>query len=556
MKSFDTKPYRKKASALKQARQEYEAVWKDIREYLFPDSGKWLVDETNGNRHRDRDDDKILNDAGGKALDALARGLHGGLTSPSREWLRLALPDESLMEFGAVRVWLDYVRDLMRDVLARSNFYGAIDSLYREIGGYGTGALLVMEDDAQVIRCQALSVGQYYIDADRRGTPDTMYRRMSMTARQMAQEFGEENISQAAKDSLTRDRADQTFVVWHCVEPNESYRENDQYKLDFKWRSIWFEESCTENGKVLRVSGYREQPFVCPRWDVDADGLYGRGPGRRALPDVKQLQKVEKDKLYASELMVNPPVIGSASMEREAINLLPGGISFGDLSTDALRPVYQTNFRIDVAQALVNEVQDRIRQSFYVDLFMSIAAQEKQMTAREVAERSQEKLVMLGPVLERLQSEMLNPIIERVYGIMERKGLIPPVPEKMAGVILKIEYIGMLAQAQRLVGLAPMEQFIGIVGQVSQADPTALDKLNTDQFLDEYARDLGVPASIVRSDDDVEEIRQQRAQQQQAAQMQAQMSQAGQDAKTLSEVQTGGDNLLTDLLGGMGSVSA
>lgn len=179
------------------------------------------------------------------------------------------------------------------------------------------------------------------------------------------------------------------------------------------------------------------------------------------------------------------------------------------------------------------------------------------MTAREVAERSQEKLVMLGPVLERLQGEMLDPLIARIFGVMERKGMIPPVPDEIAGVPLKIEYIGMLAQAQRLVGLNPMEQYAGFVAQLAGLDPSALDKLDIDQLVDEYAHDLGVPASLVRSDDVVAAIREQRAQAQQQQQMQEQMQSALEGAATASEIKLpGNENLLSGLLGGMGSVSA
>ena len=554
MVKFDTGPYRKRLLHLRRDRDRYESDWRRIREYLYPDSGLWLVDDTGRERDGDRDDDKILNDAGGKALDALARGLHGGLTSPSRDWLRITMPHESAQEFGTVRVWLDQVREMMRDVMARSNFYGALDSLYREIGAFGIGTMLVLEDNDTVIRCEPLSVGQYYVAQNSKKRPDTLYRRLSMTGIQMRDEFGEESLSDSVRSALSSGRLDDSFIVIHCVEHEGNKRKDDGYKLDFPWRSIWFEEKADDKNRVLRLSGYREQPFVAPRWDVDSTNVYGRGPGRRSLPDVKQLQVLEKDKLYAAELLIRPPVQASASLENEAFNLIPGGITFTD-DPSGLQAVYKTEFRIDVAHAIIKELEVSIQKSFHVDLFMSMAAQEKTMTAREVAERSQEKLVMLGPVLERLQGEMLDPIVARIYGIMERKGMIPPVPDEIAGVPLKIEYIGMLAQAQRLVGLNPMEQYSGFVAQLAQLEPTVLDKMDFDQLVDEYAHDLGVPASLVRSDDAVAELRAQRAQAQQMQQMEENAHRTLDGAKTASEIKLpGNESLLSGLLGGMGSV--
>lgn len=556
MSKFDTGPYRKRFARLKRDREKYESAWKQIREYLFPDSGLWLVDDTGREQDHDRVDDKILNDAGGKALDALARGLHGGLTSPSRDWLRLTMANESIQEFGPVRVWLDRVRELMRDVMARSNFYGGVDSMYREIGAYGVGCMLILEDNETVIRCEPLTIGQYYVAQNAKRRPDSLYRRLSMTAKQMREEFGVEALSNSVRSALDNGNLDAHFIVIHCIEYEDNKRKDDGYRLDFPWRSIWYEETADSPEKVLRLSGYREQPFVAPRWDVDAANVYGRGPGRRALPDVKQLQALERDKLYAAELMIRPPVQASASLENESLNLIPGGITFTD-DPSGLQAVYKTDFRIDVAHALIKELEISIQKTFHVDLFMSMAAQEKTMTAREVAERSQEKLVMLGPVLERLQGEMLDPLIARIFGVMERKGMLPPVPDEIAGVPLKIEYIGMLAQAQRLVGLNPMEQYAGFVAQLAGLDPSALDKLDIDQLVDEYAHDLGVPASLVRSDDVVAAIREQRAQAQRQQQMQEQMQSALEGAATASEIKLpGNENLLSGLLGGMGSVSA
>ena len=307
---------------------------------------------------------------------------------------------------------------------------------------------------------------------------------------------------------------------------------------------------------------------MTPRWDVLLGASYGTGPGLLALGDVRALQVLERSKGKAIAKMIDPPLIAPSSIRAFGANLVPGGITYIDGPTDAMRPAYAVNLPINYLGVEIQHTEGRIRQAFYADLFLMLSQHEGQMTAREVQERHEEKLLALGPMLNRQHPELLDPLIERVYGIMLRGGLLPPQPEELVGQFLKIQYISVLAQAQESVDLSGIERIVGFTGNLAAASPDILDKVDIDRMVDEYARRLSIPATILRPQEEVEEIRKERAQQQQAASMGGMagglpegmlspgMPAGGggdvQAARLLAETQTGaGQDALMAMLNGM-----
>jgi hypothetical protein len=333
-----------------------------------------------------------------------------------------------------------------------------------------------------------------------------------------------------------------------------------------EYRSCWFEKSCSsadDASKFLRESGMREKPFVAPRWETTGEDTYGSSPGMDALGDAKALMLQQRRKAQAIDKMIDPPLMGPTSLRNQRVSLLPGDVTYVDINQQgqSLRSIYDV--RLDPSMLLedTRAIQDRINASFYADLFLMLSMSDRrQITAREIEERHEEKLLMLGPVLERLNDEMLDPIIERTFGIMMRAGQVPPPPMELEGVDLKVEYISILAQAQKMLGIATVDRFVGFVGQMAQVDPKALDKLDVDQTIDEYAEMTGVSPRIVRSDDDVAAMRAERQQQEQMQRMAAMaqpMQQAAGAAQTLADTEVSPDSLLANLTGGMmGSSSA
>ena len=283
-------------------------------------------------------------------------------------------------------------------------------------------------------------------------------------------------------------------------------------------------------------------------------GVHG-SPGMDALGDVKQLQSEQKRKGQAIDKLVSPPMVGNSQLKNSITNTLPGGLTVVDgTSTDgAFRPAYQVRPDLNHMVLDIREVQKRIDTAFFADLFLMISRQDDIRTATEIVERKEEKLLMLGPVLERLQSELLDPLIDRTFNIMVRGGLIPPPPGELSGTELKVEYISPLAQAQRIVAVGSIERLTGFIGSVAQIDPRAADKMDVDQAIENYGEALGTNPKLIRPDDEVSAIREARAKQEEREQQLAAGSQVADSVEKLGNVDTSGNNIISGLINGVSS---
>lgn len=550
--------YRKRFNQLKNAidEKEWRAHWLELSQYMLPRKGRFLSDDSHEEHNSGaKRNSKIINGSAHDAVRTLAAGMQGGLTSPSRPWFQLALPDKDIMEYGPVREWLDSLRTAMLHVFQRSNFYSSVNNVYEELGVFGTSTMGIFEDYETVVRFRPYTVGEYYLANGADLRVNSLYRRCTMTARQLVEMFGKENCSIHVRQAYEENNGERPFGVIHVMQPNIARDPASLGRGGMKYESVYFEESPSEDTDTfLRVSGFRSIPFVAPRWATTSTDVYGRSPGMDALGDVKMLQKMETKSLTALDKMIDPPMIAPTALMRHGNpNTLPGGVNYVDIAQGqaGFAPAYQINPNFQQMEGKVERIEQRIRRFFFNDLFMQILGQEKQMTAREVAERHDEKIMMLGPVLERLQSEMLGPIIQRTFEVMTEMGMVPPPPPEVEQMPIEIKYISLLAQAQQMVMAPGIEQFAGFVANLAGVNPDVLDKVDFDQTVDEYAGLMGVPPKIVRSDEDVKALRAQKAQAAQA-QMQAEQGlQMAQGAKTLSETKMGEGSALDVMTGGL-----
>lgn len=539
---------------LKQERETYIPHWQELSRFIAPRVGKYqIIDTSRGGKKNDA----IINSHASTALRTLKSGFHAGMTSQSRPWFRLVVQDDpELSETGAVKDWLFAVENSMRIIFSRSNFYNAMPSLYGVAASHGTACMAVLEDHDSVIRCYPYPIGSYLLGLNDRLKIDTMYRELPLTVRQMVMQFGLDNVSSTVRSAWDRGSYDQAVEVCHAVEPNP---ERDLGKLDAKnkpWRSVYWERG-SQDQTFLRESGFDEFPIVAPRWDVEGDDVYGFGPGMDALGLVKGLQFYEQRKAEAIDKLVRPPMLADTTLRNQKTSLLPGGVTYIDnlaqQSHAGYRPVYQFNPNTAELRADISEIKQEISKIFFEDLMLMFAQSDLgQVTAREVEERHQEKLLVLGPTIERFGEEIYDPVIDRTFAIMLRRGLVPPPPPQVQGRALKVEYISVMAQAQKLVHTASMERVAGFVGNLASLNPAALDKLNTDAAIDEYAEMHGIPPNVINTDDEVAAIREERAKQAQAQQMMAMapaMNQAATAAKTLSDTNVDETSALTRLLG-------
>ena len=537
-----TKDYEKRLESLKAKFSGWKSHYQELSQYINPHMGRFEAAKDKG----DKKQIKIYDNTATVALRVLSAGMHAGMSSPSRQWFKLSTSDQALDDLAEVKAWLHEVQRRVRYVLSNSNFYKAIHNSYGELGLFGTACTLMLEDDVDVIRCYSFTAGEYLLAVNGRGVVDTMYREFAMTIHEAATRFGVDNLTEQSRRLHEKGDLDETIIIVHAIQPRKDYDPDKKDNKNMPFESVYFEKGAKT---FLKESGFEENAILAPRWENVSGEAYGRSPAMEALGDVKQLQHQQLAKGKAISKQVDPALQAPIELQTTGVDSIPNGINYVSNTQQGIRPAYDVNLNLSYLLADIQDVRQRINTSFYKDLFMMLAdSDRRQITAREIEERHTEKMLMLGPVLENIGSDQLDVAIERVFGIMSRKGLIPEAPEALQGRPLKIEYVSTLAQAQKAVGVGAIEQLVMSVGQMAQFKPEVLDKLNADEAVDQIAEMLGTNPNLVIDDETVAQLRAQRQQAMAQQQQMEMMSQGASAAQTLSNTDTESDNALTQII--------
>lgn len=510
----------KRFKALQQEHNQYIPAYQDLSSYVNPFRGIFNGDRTKIGKMMDHK--KILSAHATHALRIFASGLNSGMTSKSTQWFKLTIKDKMMLQAPGVKQWLDDLQESMYDVLNQSNIYEVFYSTYEELGQFGTGCFLVLEDYDDVIRARSFTAGEYFLGTDSKGRPNTFGREFEMTVAQVVQEFGLESCSTKVQAYHASKQLDNRVKICHLIEPNKDRSHGKEDYLNMAYKSCYW-ESGNHNGQYLARRGYKNFPVVAPRWDtITTDMVYGYGPGWHSLGAIKELQKTRLDKLLAQEKLHKPPMVQDSSVQGHA-NLLPGGVTKSSLNTpnSGVRPAYQINPNLESFIEAINEVKEEIDKFFFVNLFLMMAnLDDRQRTAEEIATRQQEKIMMMGPALHRLDEEMLTITLELAYNIMQESGMIPEPPEDLE---VNIEFTSILAQAQKAIGIQKIDSLILRAGNLAQLGrPDAWDNIDIDEAIRESAEMDGAPAKIIVDKAIVEKVRAERQKQQnQAIAMQA-----------------------------------
>lgn len=541
----------KQLSQLKAERLSFEPHWRELSDFTRPRSTRFTASEVN---RGDRRNSKIIDPAAVMAARTLSSGMMSGITSPARPWFRLATPDRDLMDYGPVKLWLETVEQRMNEVFNRSNLYQSLPLMYEDLGTFATGAMAVVADPQRVIRTVPFPTGSFYIANGADLSVDTAVREFSMTVRQVITEFGMDAVSDTVKSQWNSGQYGQWVNVVHAVYPNLD-RQTGKLEAKHKaYKSVYYEATSTDD-KLLRESGYDEFPIMAPRWEVNGEDVYGSScPGMVALGSVKALQLLQRRKAQMIDKITNPPLQAPASIKSQRISTIPGGINYLPMAdvNNQIKPLFQ--IPANGTNGLLEDIQDTrqiIDHAYFVDLFrMMQTVNTRSMPVEAVAEMREEKLLMLGPVLQRLDSELLDKLINRTFSVMAENNLLPVPPDEMQGMQLKVEYISVMAQAQKAIGVSSIERFIGFTSGIGQFSPDALDKINVDETIDAYAASIGVPPSVVATNEQVAQIRENRAQQK-AMEQQMQMAQAAVGgAQALGNTPMDDNSALVALAGG------
>lgn len=558
---LDKKKYKSKVRQMEENRQDYLKRWKAIRDYQLPYIGCFddTADTTDYARRRDTN---IYHSVAWQANQSFAAGVMSGLTPPSRQWFRLIWSNDTMKNHPEAGELLDKRMNILQDVLLKSNFYNAIHSSYLELA-FGQAPLAIFQDADTGVHFVPFTVGTYMMENGPDGIVDTFCTKYEMTARQLADKFGADRLPSSIRAELENGGVKTKHKLWWLVEPNRFHDRNKEVmdKYHMKYLSLyWLEEGEKD---FLDIGGFQEWPIPVARYLVTGNETYGKGPGWFAEGDSKGLQKLEKDDIIAVELGIKPPMAASATTAKQGINLTPGSYTVVERN-EPVTPLFNVNVNLQHLQEKILDLQDRIKRAYSADLFMMLERlEDKSMTAQEVLQRKQEQLQQLGPVVQRLQFEFLRKIIERVYNILDRAGILPQPEDAELALALSneevtIEYISPLAQAQKMAGMTNIEQAIAFTGQLAQFDQSVLDKIDFAKTIDSYFDMVGAPASIKRTEEEYEAIQQRKAQAMAEAKQQEQMAQAvqmaapaAQAAKNITEAANDGNPALQEWLGGM-----
>ena len=498
-------------SRLMEKRSNWEIHWQEVADYMLPRKADITMERPKGDKRHT----VIFDGTAIHSLELLASSLHGMLTSSVNRWFGLRFKETAVNQNDEAREWLEEVTDKMYLAISRSNFQQEVFETYFDLIAFGTSCLQIEEDKDDIIRFSSRHVKELYISEDSKGMVNCIYRRFKMSAKATVDKFGLEILSKKTQDTFKKSQFEDIDIV-HVVKPRDMYNPRKQDKQNMPYTSIYFEY---ETGHIISEGGFREFPYVVPRYLKASNELYGRSPGMNALPDVKVLNKMVEVGMKAAQKQVDPPLLVPDDSMLMPIRMSPGSINY--YRSGSRDRIETLNIGANNPLGLNMEDQRRqaISQTFHVDQLL--ITENRNMTATEVVQRNQEKMRILGPVLGRLQSELLQPMIIRIFNIMMRNNLFPQAPEILLNQEIDVEYVSPMALAQRGEELNSIVKGLELFGNISQLAPVALDYIDPPGLIKNLIKILGLPATMIRSDTEVQQIAAEKAEAE-AQQIQAQ----------------------------------
>ncbi len=494
----------KRFDTLKAERLTWNDYWQNLAQYIIPRKSYITRTKVPGTRL----DTNIYDSTAIESNKILAAGLHGYLTNPASRWFALRTQDKALMEARENKVWFKDAEDVMYDVLNSSNFDQQSHEVYLDLGCFGTATMYEEEDIKDKVRFKAIPISELYLVEDAAGRVIAVYREFEYT---VSQAYGRwpKGVSDEITKAYNVGQFEKKFMFLHVVEERHEREVGKRNASNMPYRSLFIE---VKKKKLVAEGGYEEFPYFSTRFEKESGETYGSSPGQTALPNIKMLNKMKYTMLRSGMKITDPPWIMPNDGVILPLNLNPGKLNFtmGQTATDSIRPLL-SGAKIPISLELINEERRSIKQMFFVDLFMALTQLKKQMTVPEVMERISEKMLLLGPALGRLMSELLDPIITRTFNILLRTGELPPVPQQLQGIDYTIEYISPLAKAQRQGEITSMNNALSVIGEIAKFNQEVLDKIDTDKVADIVIDVNGVRPDIIRDDEEVQAIREGRA---------------------------------------------
>lgn len=559
----------RRLAALRNWRWTWWAQWQSLAEFFLPRRAKaWIV--ANSYSRGRYLNNSIVDSTGSMAAQTCAAGMWSGLTNPARPWFGFAPAIDSVELDEEARAWLVDTGKRIQAVLHQSNFYSTMAQFFQDVTVFGTSPVIVYEDDETVVRFYLPCVGEYFLAVGSRFTVDTLYREFTLTVIQLVEMFGLENLPQAVQSLWTTGGGslEQEFIVAHAIEPNFAIMGRNRKRVTvvpgrYVYREVYWLRG-QKTPKPLSVKGFLDQPFMAGRWSVVSNDAYGRGPGMDGLGDQKQIQQETLRKAEFLEKGVRPPMVADPSMKNEPASVMPGMVTFVNTASGkkGFEPAFEVNaIWLQHLTADIKDVAQRVKECFHIPQFMAITQMQgvQPRNELELTKRDLERLQVLGPVIDLFENDVASPIIQRVVRIMQRRGMLKPLPQSMQGLPLKIQYLSLMRLAQRATETVAMKDGFATMGTLSLAAknagvPDPMRKINLEGALERYLELNNFPMDLVYSDTTVAEHDEARAaavekgKQEQAASSLAKP--AVDAARVLSETPVDGGSMLNSLLSG------
>lgn len=496
---------------LVQVRQSYEPVWQQIDERINPTGvqfGRSVGDTSKSRQHNE----KVFDATPGLALDRFKAAIHSLVTPRNQQWHGLAAADEDLSEDPEVMRYLQEVTNRLFGARYRANFDSEVQGCYGGGGKYGSFAMFVGERPGQGLYYRGVPIEQCYFAENEFGTIDLFHRDWFWTARQAYARWGDK-LPSVIKDAAER-RPDQQFRFLHVVKPRT---DADVGRLDHKGMAFVSYYVHVDTRTVLEEGGFRTFPYAVGRYDLVAGDTYGRSPCMTILPDVKMLNEMNKATIQAAQLALLPPMLAQRDGVLDALRLTPGAVNYGGVDEQGRALVQPLNMgaNLPIGIEMMDQKRGVINDALLQTLFQ-ILVDKPNITATEAMLRAQEKGQLIGPTGSRIESEFLSPMVARELDLLAAAGQLPEMPAKLAerGGAYELKFDSPLSRMREADGgVAILRTFEQLAPLAQVAGPSVFKRFNIDASAKELARLNGMPAKLLYTDEEMEQIDAQQAEQ-------------------------------------------
>ena len=510
-------------------RSALDQLWEEIAEVLSPErigfTSKTVNNQSVRRTTKIYDTTPILAKRG--LVNALGSMMRPKSSAPGK-WFDIVPENEDLMSNRAVKEWVDFAEGRMWKALynPKARFIQVTGECDDDLITFGTGAGFVgTNKDEDGLLFRSFHLAGVYLDADDQNEISGVFLLEKLTPIQAAERWGKENLGRKTLEAMENPRPDETKkfdFIW-CVKNRNAFDPRYGGARNMPIESIVVDK---DSEHIVEEGGYEEFPFFLPRWDTRSMELYGRGPGVLALPSVLTLNQMGKTMLRGLHRAVAPPWLLPADSTVNAPQLVPDGVTYYDAKAvrniGLSNPFIQMESRGNIPWGLNAQEAEReqIHGLFFRNV-LNLPIDSPQMTATEINARREEFIREVGGVFGKLENSYTQPIIERVFNIMMRRGAfgdVTEIPEELQGQSITFRFASPVEKAKRQIEEQMISESVNKVLTIGQVQPSVMTPYNWEEIGKYIAESNDFPTKLTYSNEELEQVKEAQAQQQQQEQ--------------------------------------